>query len=98
VKEIVAGVCNFDATRALWNGLYAPAGETAGGVWQTGADAAVRLRRSDTNSIQTLVLKVSSLNRAETFLRESGMLGSVGEGHIKIDPSKLEGLDVRLVQ
>jgi len=56
------------------------------------------LPRADTNSIRTLVLKVSSLIRAETFLRESGMLGSVAADHIKIDPSKLEGLDVRLVR
>lgn len=98
VKEIVAGVCDFDATRSLWNKLYAPSGEVFEGVWQTGDDAAVRLVRADTNSIQTLVLKVASLTRAETFLRESGMLGSVAEDHIKIDPSKLEGLGVRLVQ
>jgi hypothetical protein len=97
VKEIVAGVCDLDAARARWNKLYAPAAEAAPDVWQTGDDPAVRLQRSEKNSIQTLVLKVSSLERAETFLRESGMLGSVGEDHIQIDPSKLEGLDVRLV-
>jgi hypothetical protein len=97
-KEIVAGVKDLDAARALWNRLYAPAAESAPGLWQTGDDPAVRLRPSDTNSIQTLVLKVSSLTRAETFLRESGMLGPVGEEHIQIDPSRLEGLDVRLVQ
>ncbi|MET0648987.1 MAG: hypothetical protein ABW208_20450 [Pyrinomonadaceae bacterium] len=55
-------------------------------------------RSADTDSIRTLVLKVASPERAETFLRESGMLGSVGEDHIKIDPSKIEGLDVRLVR
>jgi hypothetical protein len=98
VGEIVADVSDLDATRALWDRLYAPVGEVAEGVWRTGDDPAVRLVRADTNSIRTLVLKVSSLTRAETFLRESGMLGSVGEDHIKIDPSKLEGLDVRLVQ
>ena len=98
VKEIVAGVCDLDAARALWNKLYEPAAESAPGLWQTGDDPAVRLRRSDADSIQTLVLKVSSLERAETFLRESGMLGSVAEDHIKIDPSKLQGLDVRLVR
>jgi len=94
----VAGVKDLDAARALWNKLYAPAGEVAEGVWRTGDDPSVRLRPSDTNSIRTLVLEVSSLERAETFLRESGMLGSVGEDQITIDPSKLEGLDVRLVQ
>ena len=98
VKEIVAGVCDLDETRALWDGLYAQTGETAGGLWRTGDDPAVRLVGADRNSIQALVLKVSSLERAETFLRENGMLGSVRDNYIQIDPSKLEGLDVRLVQ
>jgi len=59
---------------------------------------AVRLVKSDANAIQTLTLKVASLERAETFLREKGMLGAVAENQITIDPSKLEGLDVRLVE
>jgi hypothetical protein len=61
-------------------------------------DPAVRLVRADGDSIRTLVLKVSSLARAETTLRESGMLGTVTDDRITIAPSKLEGLDVRLVQ
>ena len=84
--------------RDLWCGLYAPAEETAEGVWEIADGPALRLVRADADSIQTLVLKVSSLGRAETFLRESGMLDSVGEDHITIAPSKLEGLDVRLVE
>jgi hypothetical protein len=98
VKEIVAGVRDFEAARGLWRRLYAPAGETAEGVFEADGGPAVRLVESDRDSIQTLVLKVSSTGRAETFLRESGMLGAVGEDHITIDPSQLEGLDVRLVQ
>jgi hypothetical protein len=98
VKEIVAGVRDLDAARSLWSRLYATTAEAAPNVWHTGDDPAVRLERSERDSIQALVLKVSSLERAETFLRESGMLGSVGEDHIQIDPSQLEGLDVRLVQ
>jgi hypothetical protein len=53
---------------------------------------------SNTNSIQSLVLKVSSLERAETALRESGMIGTVTDGEITINPAKIEGLLVRLVQ
>ena len=97
-EEIVAGVCDLDAARALWRKFYAPAGEGAAGLFRTGDDPAVRLVRADTDSIRALVLKVASLERAETFLRESGMLGSVGADHIRIDPSKIEGLDVRLVR
>jgi hypothetical protein len=41
---------------------------------------------SDSNSINALVLKVSSLERAETHLRESGMLGTFTDDGITIDP------------
>ena len=44
-----------------------------------------------------LVLKVSSHERAETRLRESGMLGTFTDEEITINPEKLEGLRVRLV-
>jgi hypothetical protein len=98
VKEIVCGVKDPGAARPLWDRLYGPAAGTAEGFWRTGDDPAVRLVGADSDSIQSLVLKVSSLARAETFLRGSGMLGSVGEDHVRIDPSKIEGLDVRLVQ
>ena len=97
VKEIVAGVRDFEKARELWRRLYAPTPETEPGLFDDGAGPPVRLVRADKDSIRTLVLKVSSLARAETTLRESGMLGAVNEDGITIAPSKLEGLDVRLV-
>ena len=98
VKEVVAGVEDFDATQKLWRSLYAPAVEIAEGVWEIADGPAVRLVASDANAIQTLVLKVTSLERAETFLREGGMLGEVTDEQIKVAPEKIEGLDVRLVE
>lgn len=97
VREIVAAVRDFDAARELWRRLYAPRAEAAPGVFEDGAGPAVRLVRAEADSIRTLVLEVSSLARAETSLRESGMLGTVTDDEITIAPSKLEGLDVRLV-
>lgn len=98
VEEIVAGVKDLAATRELWRRLLAPVEETAGGVWKIADGPAVRLVSSETDSIQALVLRVSSLERAETFLRESDMLGPAAENGITIAPSKIEGLDVRLVR
>ena len=97
VEEIVAGVRDFAAARELWRRLYAPAAERGEGVWEIEDGPALRLVEAGADSIQSLVLKVSSLESAETFLRESGMLGAVSEGQITLDPSRLEGLDVRLV-
>ncbi|HEX8720774.1 MAG TPA: hypothetical protein VF736_09110 [Pyrinomonadaceae bacterium] len=95
--EVSAGVRDFGAARELWRRLYAPAAETAEGLWESDGAPALRLVRAAADSIQTLFLKVSSLARAETFLRESGMLGASTENEIQIAPARLEGLDVRLV-
>jgi len=97
VSEIFIGVKDFDATRELWRRLYAPATEKAQGVFEVDDGPAVRLVAAAANSIQTLTLKVSSLDSAEAFLRESSMLGAVTDNDITIAPAKLEGLDVRLV-
>jgi len=49
------------------------------------------------NTIQTLVIRVASLDRARRFLRDRQLLGADPEGRPTIDPSKVGGLDFRLV-
>jgi hypothetical protein len=98
VKEIVAGVEDVEAVQKRWRNFLAPAPETAGSVWEIADGPAVRLIASAKNAISTLVIKVSSLKKAETFLSEKGMLGGFEEGQIQIAPEKIYGLDVRLVE
>ncbi|HVF43885.1 MAG TPA: hypothetical protein VM936_12770 [Pyrinomonadaceae bacterium] len=98
VGEVVVGVRDFDSARELWSKLYAPASEVSEGVWEIDDGPALRLVESDSNSIQSLALRVSSLERAETHLRESGMIGTVTDDEITIAPERIEGLRVRLVQ
>jgi hypothetical protein len=52
---------------------------------------------AERSAIQTLVLKVASLERAGAFLTEKEMLGSISEDQIRIALEKICGLDVRLV-
>jgi hypothetical protein len=98
VKEIVACVTNFAEARELWNKLCAPLAESSPAVWEVADSPAVRLVPASENVIRTLVLKVASLPRAETFLREKGMLGVVTEEQITLAPAAIHGLDIRLVQ
>ena len=97
VKEIVAGVKDVKEAQRHWRNLLAPVPESASNVWEIADGPPVRLVAADENAIQTLVLKVSSLKRAETFLTEQDMLGSIKEDQITIAPGKIYGLDVRLV-
>lgn len=98
VKEVVAGVRDFRRAREMWAKLYAPATETSEGVWEIDDGPALRLVESGENSIQSLALQVSSLERAETHLRERGMIGTVTDEEVTINPANIEGLLVRLVQ
>jgi hypothetical protein len=47
--------------------------------------------------IQTMVIRVASLDRAKAFLRDRQLLGAESDGQAAIDPSKVGGLDIRLV-
>src|SRR4051812_6185674 len=98
VKEVVAGVRDFRRAREMWARLYAPATEVSKGVLEVDGGPALRLVESGENSIQSLALQVSSLERAETHLRERGMIGAVTDDEITVAPEKIEGLKLRLVQ
>jgi hypothetical protein len=98
VAEIVAGIKDIEEANRRWRNFLAPAMEAASNVWEIADGPRVRLVSATGNAIKTLVLKVSSLKRAETFLAESEMVGSIGKDGLTIAPEKIYGLDVRLVE
>lgn len=98
VKEIVAGVKDLEDAQGRWRKFLGADAERAHGVWEIADGPPVRLVSADKNAIQALVLKVASLEKAETFLAERGMLGALEKGQIRIAPEKIYGLDVRLVE
>jgi hypothetical protein len=98
VKEIVAGVKDFEETQKRWSKLLGSNAETAPGLWKIADGPVVHLVSATGNGIQSLVLKVSSLKKAETFLSENGMLGAPLEGLMTIAPEKIFGLDVSLAE
>jgi hypothetical protein len=97
VKEIVASVKDYGRAAENWGKLCAPAEALESGLWGIADGPSVRLLRGPSDCLQALVLRVSDLTRAETFLREKDMLGSVSENQIQIDPMKIQGLQIRLV-
>jgi hypothetical protein len=97
VREIVAGVKDVEDAQKRWRNFLAPVSKTVSDVWEIADSPRVRLVSANENAIHTLIFKVSSLKRAETFLTEQEMLGSISEDQITIAPDKIYGLDVRLV-
>lgn len=98
VKEIVLGVRDLEAARRLWQKLLDPTPMSSSGWWQVGDGPAIRLLQAKENAPQRLVVAVASLPRAKAFLREKDLLGTNTEREATIDPSKIQGLDIRVVE
>jgi hypothetical protein len=97
VKEVIIGATDWQMARRLWQRLLDPAPSATSNSWQVGNGPAIRLVSAAENRIQTIVIRVASLDRAKAFLRDKQLLGAESDGQAAIDPSKIGGLDIRLV-
>jgi hypothetical protein len=97
VREIVVSVKDYEQANQNWEKLLSPVPPRAQGLWEIADGPAVRLAQGQRDAIEALVFKVSDLAQAKTFLREKDMLDSTASGETRIDPSKIYGLDIRLV-
>jgi hypothetical protein len=98
VVEVRIGTTDLPESIKQWEALVAPYRESADGLFPIGNGPAVRLVRGATNEMQGFVVAVTSLQKAEVILRERMLLGTVSDDEITIDSSKIEGLDIRLVE
>jgi hypothetical protein len=98
VVEVTIGTTNLEVSEGLWAELLAPRKALTKGHWKVGSGPAVRLVRAAENKLQGLVIAVRSLERAEGFLREKGLLGTVSDGLLTLDAAKVEGIGIRLVE
>jgi hypothetical protein len=97
VKEVIIGATDLPTARTLWQRLLGPARPSTSNTWQAGEGPAIHLVPAAENRVQTLVVRVVSLERAKAFLREKQLLGAQSDGQVAIDPSNVGGLDIRLV-
>jgi catechol 2,3-dioxygenase-like lactoylglutathione lyase family enzyme len=98
VKEVVFGVTDLKAARSLWQRLLDPAPVSDSNTFQVGDGPSIRLVQARDNATQGLVISVTSLRRAKEFLREKGLLGAESDEEATIDPSRIHGLNIRVVE
>jgi hypothetical protein len=98
VKEVVWGAADFKQAVERWRKLLEPIPQSEPGVWSVGDGPAMHLIPSKEDKIQGLVLYVASLTRAKAFLRKNHRLGPVSGKEVAIDPSKIQGLSIRLIE
>ena len=98
LKEVIIGTADVENARRLWQRLLDPTPAATPDTWQIGTGPAVRLVPANEDRIQSLVIRVASLERAQAFLRDKQLFGVAAAGQVTIDPSRIGGLDLRLVE
>lgn len=97
IREIVVGAKDLPATLHAWDRLLAPV-RSVESRYEIGSGPALRFVEATDNRIISLVLEVGSLQTARSVLEQAGLLGSVSENEISIDPSRVQALDIRIVE
>ena len=98
IKEVIIGARDLKAAEKLWGKLLEPGRMSEEGLWHVGDGPTIRLVEAEENKLQGLVISVASLGQAEDFLRKRDLLGSVTKKDVCIDSSKIQGLNIRLVE
>jgi len=98
VKEIVLGTTRLEADRSLWQKLLMPTAPSSPDVWLLGNGPALRLVSSVRDGIQGLLIRVESLGQAREFLEKKHLLGKATSTAIQINPARIQGLNISLVE
>jgi hypothetical protein len=97
LREVLVGCTDPAAAAASWDALAAPARADAG-LLTLGTGPRIRLVPAAEDRILALVLEVASLPAARAFLEAKGLLGAATADELRLTPTAVQGLDIRLVQ
>jgi hypothetical protein len=89
VSEIVVGVQNLAAAQSQFRSMLGPPRQRETSLWAVGAGPAVRLVTDSQDRIKEVRVKVHSLEKARTYLKEKGLLGAESEDGLTFDSARL---------
>ncbi len=96
VSEVRIAAANLEKEKSAWRQLL---GEQAPSrIWPVGGGPAIRLVQGLKDQIQEIAFKVESLDRARAFLKKNNLLESVLSKEVFINPLRIQGLRIRLVE
>ena len=98
VQEIIVGISDYDEKIACWQKLFNPVLPSEPGFWHLGAGPAIRLSYNLRNNIQTIFMKVKSLEIAKKQLEKFNLLGMTADYQVSISIPGIQSLDIRLLE
>jgi hypothetical protein len=97
MKQLVISAKDPEAAKKQWQTALAPAPMSSSGVLTIGTGPAVQIIKGNSDSIASMTLTVSSLQKAKDYLQSQGMLGESSASELQILPSAVQQLDIRIV-
>ena len=94
LDEIV--ISGPDGDREAWARLLGE--QSAGGNWNLSAGPKIRFVQGAEYQIRKIIFKIKSLAQAKTFLAADRMLGEVSAKELTLNRTRLQGLDIGLVE
>jgi hypothetical protein len=94
--EITIAATDPERDSGNWNRLLGP--PASPDFWRAGAGPGIKLVKGPANTIQSITFKVASLEKAKAFLKQAQLLGGVDSSGISLNPRKVQGLNIRLLQ
>ena len=96
IREIVIAARNLETDRAAWKQLLEK--KTSSGNHLSGSGPSIRLIGGSRDFISEMVFNVKSLDRAGKFLDKQQLLGTSSSEKLTLDPSKIQGLKIGLME
>lgn len=94
VSGIVIGTSHLREDTEIWGKLLGKPAPTGG--WNAGGGVAIRLVGGSEDGIREITLKIESLERAKSFLKQNRLMGPAVSNGLYLNPSKVQGLKILL--
>jgi hypothetical protein len=96
IREIVIATKNLEKDKAAWEQLLEKKISSENRPVETGPS--IRFISGSQDCISEMIFAVKSLAHAKEFLDKHGLLGTESNKEISLDPSKIQGLKIRLME
>jgi FtsP/CotA-like multicopper oxidase with cupredoxin domain len=98
VWEIRVGATDSAEVTGRWRRLLAPFAVPASGPWPLGTGPRLAIDAAASDGVHAIVLRAASLKAATETLRKRGWLAPGSDAAVRLDPARVDGLDVRVVE
>jgi len=98
IQSINITAIDLEKVLADWRNFLLPVTETTQGVWHLGNGPSLKFIKGDKDQIESITIKVKSLEKVKIYLEKNNYLGKVLFDSVSTDPEKTCGITFNFTQ